>query len=200
MKIPAVTISLCLLLAFGISSVSAQSDALPVTREQSISHLTQLVDVYSIDLTAQEQESVSSVCRQLQSGQIGDLRRNLDEQSDKYREVVDNLDNSIRFTANALRQMSEDSSNMDLASFHLGQDYQNFTSNLNVYMRSLDEILIIDCQVFPEQFAAGLQEARVRRELTQISAEKITKLVDDEVASSLDNVKRTLEKIAGISR
>ena len=175
--------------------VSAQTNPQPVTRDQAINHLSQLIDVYGVDLGQDAVSDVTSSCRQTQSLSIEPLRDLSLTNQIKYQEAVNNIDNNIRFTANALRQMSEDSSGLDLASVHLLQEMNDYLSANSVLTRSLDELLIIDCQLFPEHFVAGLEEARIRLELTRVQANSLTENIDGEVFRAFDGVEERLNGI-----
>ena len=166
-----------------------------VTRQQAITRLNQLIDFYQIDLSQAERSRVVTVCRDVQSDVLQPLSLDLDDTRDRYLETINSVDLSILFIANALRSMSEDSSSMDLASFHLQRESDQLQSSISVYARSLEEILIIDCQVFPEAFMAGLEEVRERAKVVESSAASIQEFIDEEFIGSTDSVRTRLNSI-----
>lgn len=174
------------------SLVSAQSSN--SAREQAITNLSRLVDTYDVSLTASERRNVQTICRDLQVATIQTLSTQLEPQREKYSLAMQSTDSTIKFTANALFEMSEDSSDLDLAGVHLQTIEQEFERASAAYARSLDELLVIDCQLFPEQFVAGLEEARFRRQLMVTAAEKVTEFRDTELKTVFDSLLKRLEE------
>lgn len=174
------------------SLVSAQSSN--SAREQAITNLSRLVDTYDVSLTASERRNVQTICRDLQVATIQTLSTQLEPQREKYSLAMQSTDSTIKFTANALFEMSEDSSDLDLAGVHLQAIEQEFERASAAYARSLDELLVIDCQLFPEQFVAGLEEARFRRQLMVAAAEKVTEFRDTELKTVFDSLLKRLEE------
>ncbi|MCA9348572.1 hypothetical protein KC878_00275 [Candidatus Saccharibacteria bacterium] len=166
-----------------------------VAREQAISHLSQLVDTYAIKLSTEERTDVLRVCRNLQATTIQTMSTDLPSLEQKYTQAVSNIDSTIKYTANALNNMSEDSSSLDLAGVHLARINEEFTAAVTIYSKALDELLVIDCQVFPEHFVAGLEEARFRRKLVLGSAESIVDFRDGELSNAFQT---TLDKLKDI--
>lgn len=172
-------------------SSSRQSNA----REQAINHLEQLVQTYNIALSDDEENQVITVCRDLQISTIQTLSAEAEPLQKKYQDVSQSIDSTIKFTANALHIMSEDSSNLDLASIHLSDYMEEFNSAMVVYVQSLDDLLVIDCQIFPDLFVAGLEEARFRRKLVLSAAEDIAQFRDVELKSAFDAALERLNEI-----
>ncbi len=190
---------LAAMVAQGDVGVLAQSlvDRPDVTRQEAITRLTQLIDFYNIDLTEAEEDRVITVCRQIQSNNLEPLRSKTEDLAATYEATVNSVELTVGFIANSLREMSEDASGMDLVIFHLQRDTRELQESVEIYQRVLDEVLIIDCQVFPEAFTAGLTEARERARVVEADAQDIKNTLDEELSQSLSNVRSRIQAIEG---
>lgn len=172
----------------------------PVTRQQAISRLGQLIDVHSVILTSTERQQVISACRQLQSTTLQSLSDKHEADLTKYTDAIESFRWGIDYSISNLRSMSEDSSNLDLASFHLTQIEDDLRSASRVYSRTLDEVLVIDCQVYPLEFMAGIEEVKDRRDLMRSSADELLEFFDEELLGAYQKVDGRLQKIEGLAQ
>ena len=186
-------ISLGLILLTGVQPVYPQAEPTTVSAQQALSHLRGLIDVYQIDLNPSQTKVVIDSCQSLQEQELIDLRHDLIGLKQKYLDALDIISSNLTFIADSLSQMSEDASSVNLASFYLSRVRSDFSESATIYSNSLEELLAIDCQRFPNEFVAGLEEVRVRRQLTLTAAEAIVDLTNQEVDSALQSVKQRLE-------
>ena len=186
-------ISLGLILLTGVQPVYPQAEPTTVSAQQALSHLRGLIDVYQIDLNPSQTKVVIDSCQSLQEQELIDLRHDLIGLKQKYLDALDIISSNLTFIADSLSQMSEDASSVNLASFYLSRVRSDFSESATIYNNSLEELLAIDCQRFPNEFVAGLEEVRVRRQLTLTAAEAIVDLTNQEVDSALQSVKQRLE-------
>ena len=184
-----------LVLLVGLQPVAAQTNPPAVSTRQALRHLTDLIDVYQVELASQQQASVVSVCRTLQASTLQDLRMNLGDLQQKYLNSIDAVSSNLSFVADALSRMGEDASSINLASFHLSLARDDFVDSATIYGNSLDELLIIDCQSYPVSFVAGLKEVRVRRQSTYLAAEELSELITGSIDQALSLVRQRLEAI-----
>lgn len=166
-----------------------------VTRQQAISHLGQLVDVHAVELNTNERGQIISVCRQLQTTTVQDLNDKLSIDLGLFTDAAANFRWGINYVTSNLRGMSEDTSGLDLASVHLNDIESDIRDAARIYQRSLDEVLIIDCQVYPEEFVAGIEEVKDRKALMQTTAEGLTDFFDVELTKTYQDVGKRLERI-----
>ena len=179
--------------------VFAQSlvDRPDVTRQEAITRLTQLIDFYNIDLSEAEEDRIITVCRQIQSNNLEPLRLKTEDVATTYETTANSVELTVSFIANALREMSEDASGMDLVIFRLQRDSRELQESIEIYQRVLDEVLIIDCQVFPEAFTAGLTEARERARVVEADAQDVKNTLDEELTQALSNARARIQAIEG---
>lgn len=189
------TVSLGLVLLLIPSPVYGQLPRPQPTAPQALGHLRDLIDVYQLDLDAPTIDLVVSICDSLQTGVINDLRNDLVVLQDKYEASVQAISSQLNFIAESLSQMSADGSSVDLASFHLSRSQTNLLDSASIYANSLAEVAIIDCQRFPAEFIAGIEEVRVRRQLTLVAATEVKESIAEGVAEALRLVQQRLESI-----
>ena len=173
----------------------SQSNNSTIPPNQALRHLTDLVDIYQVELDAEQRALVISVCRSLQAMVLQDMSVNLVDLQQKYLSSIDAISSGLNFVADVLSRMGEDASSVNLASFHLSRARNDFLGSATIFGNSLDELLLIDCQKYPVSFVAGLEEVRVRRQLTYLAAEQVSELMTGSINQALDLVRQRLGAI-----
>lgn len=194
----AVVLSLFSWSAAAVPVRAQESDPLannPAFKQTALKHLQQLVDIYQIDLSDRQRAEVVENCSRVLEQRIKPLREDWRELRREYDHLIETINRSLIFITDDLRQMSEDSSAINLASVKLNQVHSNFLITVDVYELILSELLALsgNCYYYPEAFVAGLHEMNRYYHLLQAAASDLLGFVGKDLQTAFNKIEQRLK-------
>lgn len=188
---------LVVLCAFGAlgwrsAPVEGQSADSNLNRQEVLAELEQLAQMYG--LKASDFTEITGSCQQIITEDAAAALKNLQTARTEYVRLIVATNLSLKFVANNLAQVAEDTSEIEALQAELSKIEAGLTSSLAAYELSLRKLfLLVDtCLEQPLIFAAGLKAAAERNSSVITDAEILITFASRDFKDTLVDIRRGL--------
>jgi len=175
---------------------SAQEQALPdvgsYSEDALTARLNALKDLYRINLTDKERQSVIENCEPAQVGLLKistKLATTKLSRAKTYSSVVSSLV-GLRSLVSAKRI---DPSNIELLTVEYQQTIEKFNLAITAYQTTLDDAIQVDCRAQPEEFRASIEGVRASRKQVVSASSQINEVTKSNLKTAFDTLKDRLD-------